>query len=693
MCTICNFVEEHMSTVLDPAARNAAVHMEQQDKSLSNRQAWLAAQKSCQGCREAHWCLSTGKKPSKKVGELHSNTRRYCRESTIAGDGLLVVKEKASAATGGVTRERIVVPQKLLDTVLYQLHNTELHHPAKTQLKVTFVRQFYAFELDKHLDELYANCYACSILQRLPKVQVQHETKTEVLHPHTVFHIDVIKRAKQNILLLVDNFSSFQTATLIESETAMAMKEGMVRLLEGVRRPGWVTVRADNAKGFESLAKKDDDIDQLKIKLELTDPLNKNSNAVVDKGCQELEEEMRKLSPEGKPLTQVLLARAVLAVNQKLRRGGKLSAYEINSARDSNTGENLVIKDEEIRIKQLDKRDMDNKKVVDVNSKHKQVIKVGDTVAVLGKQDKHMARDIFVVTEDMEDKVRAQKLLHPLTGKLKMMSKQYETDKKRLVVVRSGEAAARVRLGEKKEVKKVEQHYDPVNKNFWTNDEDSEDEETVSTEEHKVPARRQVQVQVRQEQQHQEELQEVQHQEQLPAQEEQPQHEDQQAQEEVLQDNEQMQEVQAHGEQVQEEQEQVVQVQETQVQGVRHRTEGTSAPGREVHRRPRVTNKVVVRPRTAADIPGRLVTEHEVIRYIVSRQGARNTVWQTATVVRMFRNLQMRSPTFYNVRTTAGVLCSKELLLEGGWQVWRRYKWWDPEDEDLPGPDLQEQQE
>ena len=27
------------------------------------------------------------------------------------------------------------------------------------------------------------------------------------------------------------------------------------------------------------------------------------------------------------------------------------------------------------------------------------------------------------MTEDMQDKVRAQKLLHPLTGKLKMMSK------------------------------------------------------------------------------------------------------------------------------------------------------------------------------------------------------------------------------------------------------------------------------
>ena len=118
-----------------------------------------------------------------------------------------------------------------------------------------------------------------------------------------MFHVDVIKRAKQNILLMVDNFSSFQTAMIVESEKAVHLKEGMIRLLEGVRRPGWVTVRADNAKGFESIVKKDEEIEQLKIKLELTDPLNKNSNAVVDKGCQELEEELRKLLPEGRCTT------------------------------------------------------------------------------------------------------------------------------------------------------------------------------------------------------------------------------------------------------------------------------------------------------------------------------------------------------------------------------------------------------
>jgi hypothetical protein len=110
VCTICNFVRDEMEAVLDPAARNAAVHMQQQDNALTNRQAWLAAQMNCAVCREAYRCMTTGKTPSNKVGKAHSDVRRYNREATVARDGLLVVKEKAMAATGGVTRERIGCP-------------------------------------------------------------------------------------------------------------------------------------------------------------------------------------------------------------------------------------------------------------------------------------------------------------------------------------------------------------------------------------------------------------------------------------------------------------------------------------------------------------------------------------------------------------------------------------------------------
>lgn len=124
------------------------------------------------------------------------------------------------------------------------------------------------------------------------------------------------------------------------------------------------------------------------------------------------------------------------------------------------------------------------------------------------------------------------------------------------------------------------------------------------------------------------------------------------------------------------------------------RAKGVSGPGREVHRRhAQVTGNVVVRPRQSADIEGRLVTEHELVRYVVSKQEELEVRWQTATVIRMFRSQQTLNPTYYNVRTTAGILCSIELLQNGGWQVWRRSRWWEPDDAALPAPDVQGQEE
>ena len=43
--------------------------------------------------------------------------------------------------------------------------------------------------------------------------------------------------------------------------------------------------------------------------------------------------------------------------------------------------------------------------------------------------------------------------------------------------------------------------------------------------------------------------------------------------------------------------------------------------------------------------------------------------------------------------TRAGVLCSIQLLQNGGWQVWRSSRWWEPDATELPGPDVQVQVE
>ena len=84
------------------------------------------------------------------------------------------------------------------------------------------------------------------------------------------------------------------------------------------------------------------------ITLKRKDQLNKNFNAVVDRACQDIERELRKLAPEGGKISESVLARATIAVNTILRRKEGISAYELHTARSQDTGENLQLKDEDI---------------------------------------------------------------------------------------------------------------------------------------------------------------------------------------------------------------------------------------------------------------------------------------------------------------------------------------------------------
>ena len=486
VCSVCRFVDAKVDSIIDTAAKNAAAQV-LSPPSMINRKSWKEAQKRDEACKAAYNYLRTGKTPPSKVGEFYCQVRQYFRDAIISEDGLLVVPVEPKQLTGDIARERIVIPQKMLPTLLHQLHNTSANHPTRSQQRQTFDRSYYAIEVEKHIEDLYTHCYPCSVLQRLPSVEVKHESKAVVHHPHEYFHADVIKRARQKILLLVDHFSSFQAAKLIPSETANDLKDGLLVLIGALRRPGKVVVKTDNAKGFESLSKHDPDLRDLDIELILADVFNKNSNAVVDRGCQELEEELRKLSPEGLPISQANLSKAVLQVNQKLRRGGTLSSYEIHTARDANSGENLRLEDKLLRQHQLDRRHSNKG---DTQMAPKEEVRVGDLVTVKGPQAKHTARPTYVVTGREGNKVKAQKLLHTLLpGRQKLMSKVYETDEKRLIVTRHSSLPGAVPVP-------VQQHppvpprpppkYDPVNKAFWDNEDsdDETDQEVVQEVEH-----------------------------------------------------------------------------------------------------------------------------------------------------------------------------------------------------------------
>ena len=95
---------------------------------------------------------------------------------------------------------------------------------------------------------------------------------------------------------------------------------------------------------------------------------------MVDRACQDIEKEIRKLAPEGKKISESTLAKATIAVNTILRRKEGISAFEMHTARSQDTGSNLYLRDEELYADQLKARESKSEKSPSVD------IKVGDTV-------------------------------------------------------------------------------------------------------------------------------------------------------------------------------------------------------------------------------------------------------------------------------------------------------------------------
>ena len=97
----------------------------------------------------------------------------------------------------------------------------------------------------------------------------------------------MIKRSKQLIFLTRDAFSDFVTTTFIDSEKAEDLKKGIISTTSSVRGNHDIVIRVDNAPGFLSLSQQEHDNDLKRLKIELSDKINKNGLAIADKAVQE----------------------------------------------------------------------------------------------------------------------------------------------------------------------------------------------------------------------------------------------------------------------------------------------------------------------------------------------------------------------------------------------------------------------
>ena len=221
--------------------------------------------------------------------------------------------------------------------------------PEKSQMKKIFSRYFLGFRANQLFQEIFDECSRCQARRKFPKELEQFTSKTNPSNPGEIFVSDIIKRAKQLIFISRDSFSDFVTTSFINSEKAEDIKEGIIATINAVRIPSEITVRVDNAPGFVSLVKSEDkDLRSMKIKLDLSNHNNKNGLAIVDKAIQELEKELKTMSPEGKEITSSQLAQATMLLNTRIRNRN-LSSREILFSRDQFSGTNLDIKDEELK--------------------------------------------------------------------------------------------------------------------------------------------------------------------------------------------------------------------------------------------------------------------------------------------------------------------------------------------------------
>lgn len=207
-------------------------------------------------------------------------------------------------------------------------------------------------------------------------------------------------------MIVIDHFTSMICTAIIPSEQTEDLKTGIIILTTSLRHPGLITVVTDWAPGFISAAKNNKQLHDLHISLILKDNLNVNFNAVVDRACQDLDSELRKIAPEGNKINSANLAKATIATNALYHRKQGILAYKMHTSCSQDTGANINLDDKQFHNEQIKspKPAPDPVPAPD--------IKVGDTVTQISSQDKHKSRDIYLVTQAQPDNVSAQHILH-----------------------------------------------------------------------------------------------------------------------------------------------------------------------------------------------------------------------------------------------------------------------------------------
>lgn len=292
------------------------------------------------------------------------------------------------------------MPQNLAPGLISVLH-IRLGHPTKTQFKTLWDRYFFAIHADQLIDECVSSCPLCASLKRLPKELISQSTSSMPVSIGQMFSADVLRREKQMILVLLDKFSFFVFGMFILGEKHEFLREALIQLATPFMHSQGCVIKVDNASGFLRL-KNDELLQSVGIALDFTRVKCKNDNPTVDKVIQELEGEIKRIVPEGGPISPGTLASSISNTNSRIRMCG-LSAKEVIMKRDNFSNEPINFVDEDLNTFKYEKRLQNHYYSELSKSQGANVAKVilfnqGDVVHIKSDGTKHCARDFYLVT-------------------------------------------------------------------------------------------------------------------------------------------------------------------------------------------------------------------------------------------------------------------------------------------------------
>ena len=370
---------------------------------IGDKQLWKSIQSQDKDLSKVFEIISTGDSPRKSA----SRTLNAVFKQAIIDDGLLVVKHTDPNLFHD--SHRIVVPKPFVPAILSMIH-LKGNHPSRFQSEKVFQKYFFSPGLKEQLDLLYEQCFLCNAVKKMPQIHSDIHTSAPPQQPGTHMNIDIIRRACQYIMVNVDLFSKFITTTLVDSEKKEDLVDGIIRLVTPLRRSNKTIVRTDAAPSLKSLANNQHpNLVQTGIHMIIGEDFNKNKNCHVDKSIQELEQELKKIDPNGKKISSSQLAQATMRVNSLIRRHG-YSSSDITFRRDENTNSSLTIPDKLLADKQHQAR-LENQTSPKQDPSQK-TSAPGDIILLKNNAPKHNIREPFLVIGRDGTNLKIKKILN-----------------------------------------------------------------------------------------------------------------------------------------------------------------------------------------------------------------------------------------------------------------------------------------